>query len=244
MQIRQAINNRPYICQSFKEEEKMSFVVAIDGPAGTGKGTVTKIIAKDLGLINIDTGAMYRCVTLEALRKNLQPATSEELAEILEKIDIVLKKKEDVQEVWLNGEDVSTQIRTPKIDEMVGKFSALKMVRDKMTPLQRKMGQNGNIIMEGRDIGTTVFPDADIKIYLDCSVEERARRRYKQNLEKGIEISYEEVLESIRQRHKLETEREIAPLRQADDAILVDSTNLTIEEVVEKIENIIKEKMC
>lgn len=226
-----------------KKEEKMGFVVAIDGPAGTGKGTVTKMIAKDLGLVDIDTGAMYRCVTLEALRKNLQPDPSEELAEILENIDIVLKKKEDVHEVWLNGEDVSSQIRTPQIDEMVGKFAALKMVRDKMTPLQRKMGENGKIIMEGRDIGTTVFPDADVKIYLDCSVEERARRRYLQNLEKGIEISYEEVLDSIKKRHKLETEREIAPLRKTEDAILVDSTNLTIEEVVAEIEKIIKTKM-
>lgn len=221
----------------------MGFIVAVDGPAGTGKGTVTKIIAKDLGLVDIDTGAMYRCVTLEALKRKLQPVPSNELDEILENIDIVLKKKEDVQEVWLNGEDVSSQIRTPEIDRFVGQFSALKMVRDKMTPLQCKMGQNGNIIMEGRDIGTTVFPDADVKIYLDCSVEERARRRYKQNLEKGIESNYEEILESIKQRHKLETEREISPLRQAKDAILVDSTNLTIEEVVAKIEEIIKEKI-
>lgn len=227
-----------------KEESSiMGFIVAIDGPAGTGKGTVTKIIAEDLGLVNIDTGAMYRCVTLEALRKNLQPVESGALAKILENIEIELKKNEDIQEVWLNGEDVSSQIRTPEIDRFVGKFSALKMVRDKMTPLQRKMGENGNIIMEGRDIGTTVFPDADVKIYLDCSVEERARRRHQQNLEKGIQTSYEEVLESIKQRHKLETEREIAPLRQAEDAILVDSTNLTIEEVVAEIEKIIKEKM-
>lgn len=218
-------------------------IVAIDGPAGTGKGTITKIIAEDLGLVNIDTGAMYRCITLEALRKNLQPVESGALAKILQNIEIELKKNEDIQEVWLNGEDVSSQIRTPEIDRFVGKFSALKMVRDKMTPLQRKMGENGNIIMEGRDIGTTVFPEADVKIYLDCSVEERARRRYQQNLEKGIEISYEEVLELIKQRHKLETEREIAPLRQAEDAILVDSTNLTIEEVVAEIEKIIKEKM-
>lgn len=220
----------------------MGFIVAIDGPAGTGKGTVTRIIAKDLGLINIDTGAMYRCVTLEALRRNLQPVPSEELAELLEKIDILLKKNEDIQEVWLNGEDVSSQIRTPEIDRFVGQFSALKMVRDKMTPLQRKMGENGRIIIEGRDIGTTVFPDADVKIYLDASVEERAKRRYQQNLEKGIKISYEEVLELIKQRHKLETERELAPLRQAEDAVLVDSTNLTIEEVVAEIEKIINEK--
>lgn len=220
----------------------MAFVVAIDGPAGTGKGTVTKIIAKDLGLVNVDTGAMYRCVTLEALRRKVEPVECDELCEILKNIEIDLKKNGEIQEVWLNGADVSSQIRTPEVDDNVAKFAALRSVREKMTPLQRKMGENGNIIMEGRDIGTTVFPDADVKIYLDATVEERARRRYKQDLEKGIEVTYEEVLESIKQRHKLETEREISPLIQADDAILVDSTNLTIEEVVEEIEKIIKNK--
>lgn len=221
----------------------MAFIVAIDGPAGTGKGTVTKIIAKDLGLVNIDTGAMYRCVTLEALRNNVEPVESENLNEILKDIEIELKKVGEIQEVWLNGENVSEKIRTPEIDSNVAKFAALKSVRDKVTPLQRKMGEKDNIIMEGRDIGTTVFPNADVKIYLDASIEERARRRYKQNLEKGIKITYEEVLDSIKKRHKLETEREISPLRKADDAILVDSTSLTIEEVVEKIESIIKDKM-
>jgi len=221
----------------------MSFVVAIDGPAGTGKGTVTKILAKDLGLVNIDTGAMYRCVTLAALRENIEPVECDELNNVLEKLDIKMIKNGEVQEVWLNGENVSDKIRMPEIDSNVAKFAALKSVRNSMTPLQRKMRENGNIIMEGRDIGTVVFPDADVKIYLDASVEERARRRYKQNLEKGIESNYEEVLESIKQRHKLETEREIAPLKQAEDAILVDSTMLTIEEVVEKMKEIINKKM-
>lgn len=220
----------------------MAFVVAIDGPAGTGKGTVTKIIAKDLGLVNIDTGAMYRCVTLEALRNKIEPVECKELNEVLQNLDIKMTKNGEIQEVWLNGENVTSQIRMPEIDSYVAKFAALKSVRDSMTPLQRKMRENGDIIMEGRDIGTVVFPDADVKIYLDATVEERARRRYLQNIEKGIESDYEEVLESIKQRHKLETEREIAPLRQADDAILVDSTNLTIEEVVEEIKNIINEK--
>lgn len=221
----------------------MAFIVAIDGPAGTGKGTVTKIIAKDLDLINIDTGAMYRCVALEAFNQKIEPTESNQLIEILAKIDIQLKKKGETQEIWLNGKNVSKQIRMPEIDAIVAQFAALKVVREKMTPLQRKMGEKGNIIMEGRDIGTAVFPNADVKIYLDCSLEERAKRRYRQNLEKGIEISYEEVLESIKQRHESETQREIAPLRQAEDAILVDSTNLTIEEVVEEIEKIIKKKM-
>ena len=221
----------------------MSFIIAIDGPAGTGKGTVTKIIAEKLDLVNIDTGAMYRCVTLEALRKKVEPIECEELNKILENIEIDLKKVNDMQEVWLNGENVTSQIRTPEVDAEVAKFAALRSVRSKMTPLQRKMGEKGNIIMEGRDIGTAVFPDADVKIYLDATVEERARRRYLQDLEKGMSVTYEDILESIKERHKLETEREINPLRKADDAVLVDSTNLSIEEVVEEIERIIRLKI-
>ena len=220
----------------------MGFVVAIDGPAGTGKGTVTKIIAEDLGLVYIDTGAMYRCVALEAIRRKVEPQESEELLQILDKIEIDFKQKGEMQEVWLNGKNVTTDIRTQEIDSQVAKFAALKSVREKMTLLEQKMDEKQNIIMEGRDIGTVVFPDADVKVYLECSIEERANRRYKQDLEKGMKVDYKSILESLKQRHKLETEREIAPLRQAEYAILVDSTNMTIEEVVQKIESIIKEK--
>lgn len=141
--------------------------------------------------------------------------------------------------MFLNGKDVSKEIRTPEVDSLVAKFAALKSVRDKVTPMQRKMGEEQNVIMEGRDIGTVVFPNADVKIYLDCSLEERARRRYKQNLAKGIDESYEEILASIKERHKLETEREIAPFVKAEDAILVDSTCMTIDEVVDTIFEII-----
>lgn len=221
----------------------MAFVVAIDGPAGTGKGTVTKRIAEDFGLVYVDTGAMYRCVALEAIKKQIEPRESEELLKILNDMEIHFKKNGLIQETWLNGENVSNEIRTSMIDANVDKFSALKCVRAKMTPLQRKMGESNNIIIEGRDCGTVIFPNADVKIYLDCSIEERANRRYKQYLEKGMNANYKEVLENIKQRYKAETQREIAPLRKAEDAILVDSTELTIEEVVRKIEGMIKEKM-
>lgn len=220
----------------------MGFIVAIDGPAGTGKGTVTKIISERLGLINIDTGAMYRCVALQALKNNIKDTEIEKVEKMLENIDIKFKREDGNVKTFLNGEDVSKQIRTPEVDDVVAKFAALKQVREKVTPLQQKMGELGNIIMEGRDIGTTVFPNANVKIYLDASVEERAKRRYLQNQEKGINESYEEVLESIKKRHILETTREISPLRKADDAILVDSTELTIEQVVNRIIEIIEAK--
>lgn len=220
----------------------MAFIVAIDGPAGSGKGTVTKLVAEKLGLVNIDTGAMYRCVALKALRNNVLDTDLDKIDKILENISINMKKIDGQLVVILDGEDVSAEIRTPKVDSCVAKYAAIGAVRNKITPLQRKMGETGNVIMEGRDIGTVVFPNANVKIYLDASVEERAKRRYKQDIEKGIEITYEEVLEEIKLRHKLETERDIAPLVQAEDAIYLDSSNLTIEQVVEKIIEIIKER--
>ena len=174
--------------------------------------------------------------------KKEEHTETEIVEKLLENIKIEIKREGEDQIIFLDGEDVSTQIRTPDIDACVAKFAALACVRKKMTPMQREMGQKQDIIMEGRDIGTAVFPNADVKIYLDASVEERAKRRYKQNLEKGINISYEEVLDSIIKRHKLETEREIAPLVQAEDAIYLDSSHLTIEEVVERVIEIINTK--
>ena len=220
----------------------VGFVVAIDGPAGSGKGTITKIIAEKENLVPIDTGAMYRCVALDCINKGVDYTNLEGIAKILDKIEIELKNENGQKVVLLNGKDVSKEIRETKVDDVVAKFAEIKIIRDKMTPLQRKMGENQDVIMEGRDIGTVVFPKADVKIYLECSVEERARRRYKQNQEKNIECTYEEVLESIKERNKLETEREIAPLAKADDAILVDSTNMSIDEVVNEISKIIENK--
>lgn len=218
----------------------MSFIVAIDGPAGTGKGTVTKRISERTGLINIDTGAMYRCVTLECINKGVSVDEESKIKQVLENIDIKLIHEGGNQKVFLNGLDVSKEIRTEKVDNLVAKFAALKIVRDKLTPIQQRIGQDNDIIMEGRDIGTVVFPNADIKIFLDCSLEERAKRRYKQNLGKGIDTPYEEVLSGIIERHRLETEREIAPFVKPKDAILVDTTNMNIEEVVDEIEKIIR----
>lgn len=220
----------------------MGFIVAVDGTAGSGKGTITKIIAERLNLICVDTGAMYRCVTLECINKNIKYTDLERIKEVLENIKIELKNEDGNQIIYLNDVNVTSEIRTTEVDKQVAKFAAIKEVRDKITPIQRKMGENNNIIMEGRDIGTVVFPNADVKVFLDCSIEERAMRRYKQNIEKGIQTTYEEVLNGMIERHKLETEREIAPLVKADDAVYIDSTGMSIEEEVEAVMKVIKEK--
>lgn len=220
----------------------MGFVVAVDGPAGSGKGTITKIVADKMDLVSIDTGAMYRCVALEMINRNVSMDELDKIKDILEEIKIELKRENDIPKVYLNGKDVSKEIREEGVTKIVSPASKIKEIREKLTQWQREMGQNQNIIMEGRDIGTTVFPNADVKIYLDATPEERARRRFEQNKEEGITgMTYEEILENVKQRDFNDSNREIAPLRKAEDAILVDSTNMTIDEVVETIIDIIKE---
>ena len=218
----------------------MGFVVAIDGPAGSGKGTVTEVLAKKLKLNSIDTGAMYRCVTLSILRNNVNLEDMDKIKEILDTIDIELLKENGNLIVKLNGEDVSKEIRDNPVNKMVSKVSAIKEIRSKMVDLQRKMAETQDVIMEGRDITTVVFPNADVKIYMDADLEERAKRRYAQNQSKNIECTYEEVLEDMRQRDENDKNKEIGALKIADDAIVVDSTNLTQKQVVKKIEKIIK----
>ncbi len=223
--------------QGKKRRKNMSFIVAMDGPAGAGKGTITKQVAEKLGLINIDTGAMFRLVTLNVIQEGIEIHEEDRIKEILDRIHIDMKEN---GEVFLNGEEVSKQIREDEVNCLVSPISVIPIVREKLLELQRKIAQGKNVIMEGRDIGTVVFPNADVKIYLDASAEERARRRLKQNQEKGISGSYVEVLESIMDRDERDKNREIAPLKQAEDAIYIDSTNMTIEEVVDKIVKIIK----
>ncbi len=216
----------------------MSFIVAIDGPAGSGKGTITQLVGKKLGLINIDTGATFRCVALQMLQEGIKIDDEKRIEEMLETIEII---REEEGGFFLQGKEVTNRIRENDVNEFVSPVSKIPIVREKMLKIQRKMAEGKNVIMEGRDIGTVVFPNADVKIYLDASPEERAKRRTKQNKEKGIPSTYEEVLASIMERDKRDLTREIAPLKQAEDAIYLDSTNLTIEEVVGKIITIIKE---
>ena len=220
----------------------MAFIVAIDGPAGSGKGTITNLVGKRMNLINIDTGAMYRCISLYMLRNKISKEDKEAIKKMLEEIKIDMKKIDGVDKFYLNGEDVSGLIREKEVNEIVSQVSHIIEVREAMVKLQRKMGEDLDIIMEGRDIGTNVFPNADVKIYLDATAEERANRRLKQNMEKGIESNYEEILENIKFRDHNDKTSDVAPLKQAEDAIYVDSTYLTIDEVVDKISKIIEEK--
>ena len=221
----------------------MAFVVAIDGPAGSGKGTITKLVGEKLNLVNIDTGAMYRCCSLCMINNHIGLEDIEEIKKMLNSIKIEqIKNKDGIDEFYLNGQNVSKKIREDAVNDIVSPVSHISIVREAMVKLQREMGQKMNVIMEGRDIGTNVFPNADVKIYLDATVEERAKRRFIQNKEKGIETSYEEVLEKMIIRDNNDKTSTVAPLKQAEDAIYVDSTNLSIEEVAEMVINIIKSR--
>ena len=217
-------------------------IVAIDGPAGTGKGTVAKLISERLDFVYIDTGAMYRCITLKMIRENISLDEEEKIKDLLERTKITFKNLDDKQHVYLDGEDVSDLIRKPNVNELVSPVSAIKIIRIKMVELQRKLGEEGNVIMEGRDITTVVFPNAEVKIYLDAKLEIRAERRYKELIARGNDITYEDTLESIRKRDKNDMEKEMGALKIAEDAVVIDTSNMTIEEVYDKIKEIIELK--
>lgn len=214
-------------------------IVAIDGPAGSGKGTITKLIAEKRNLQYIDTGAMYRCVALKMLEEKISLEDTESIKQILENIEIDI---EGVK-VFLNGREVTKEIRSVEVSNFSSPVSTIGFVRTKMVELQRVLARGKNVIMEGRDIGTVVFPNADVKIYLDATSEERAKRRVEQNKKNGIRSDYNEILKDIIERDNRDMNREISPLKKADDAILLDTTSLSIEEVVEKISKMIDEKI-
>lgn len=218
----------------------MSYVIAIDGPAGSGKGTIAKELAANLGFIHLDSGAIYRCVTLETINRNISVEETEKIANLVDEIKIEFGSEGIV---LLNGVDVTKDIRENNVNERVSYIAKIGELRRKLEIIQKEMSKDKNIIMEGRDIGTTVFPNADVKFYLDADIAERARRRYKENCEKGIETTYEEVLEILKNRDYIDMNREVSPLKKAEDAIVIDSTDLTIEQVTEKMSNIVREKL-
>ena len=218
-------------------------IVAIDGPAGSGKGTVTKEIAKRIGLINLDTGATYRCVALASIKAGLPLSDEDGIVNLIDELKIEFKYDNDSIRVFLNDKEVTDEIRTFEVNKIVSQVSSIVPVRLKMVDLQRRMAEGKNVIMEGRDIGTYVFPNADVKIYLDADVEERAKRRFKENKEKGMNVSFEEILENIKKRDENDKNKAMGALKVAEDAIVVDSTKLTIEEMTDEVEKIIKRKM-
>lgn len=209
-------------------------VVAIDGPAGAGKSTVAQLAAKELGYTYIDTGAMYRAVAWKVLQQGGE-VTDEAILAVVPDIDVDLAYEQGKTTVRVDGVDVTSEIRTPAVSHIVSKVAALGPVREKMVALQRKMAERGGVLMDGRDIATNVLPNADVKIYLTASIEERAKRRYKELCDKGLSVKLAEIQHDIAARDKADMEREISPLVQADDAVLLDTTGMSIPEVVQKI---------
>ncbi len=214
--------------------------IAIDGPAGAGKSSVAKAVAKKLGFIYVDTGALYRSIGVNALKHAVATDDREKVVALLPDTALELKYIDGTQRVFLNGEDVSEEIRLPEASMAASNVSAIPEVRAFLLDLQRDMAKNNNVVMDGRDIGTVILPDAQYKFFLTASPEVRADRRYKELKEKGIEVDYDELLKEIIQRDYNDSHRETAPLKQADDAVLIDSSSLTLEESISAIADRIK----
>ncbi|HDR6309781.1 TPA: (d)CMP kinase [Bacillus cereus] len=213
--------------------------IAIDGPAAAGKSTVAKVVAKKLSYVYIDTGAMYRAITYAALEQKVDIENEEQLMEVVKNVKIEFQQGENTQLVFLNGQDVSEVIRTPEVTNRVSIVAKHRLVREEMVRRQQELAEKGGVVMDGRDIGTHVLPDAEVKIFMLASVEERAERRHLENMNKGFDSNLEQLKEEIAQRDKLDSEREVSPLKKADDALELDTTSLSIEEVVQKIMSII-----
>ena len=217
--------------------------VAVDGPAGAGKSTVSRRAAARLGFIYVDTGALYRAVGLNALRRGIDTKDAERVAEMLSDLKVELAFADGVQSVLLSGEDVSEAIRTPEASMAASEVSAVPAVRSFLFGLQKDIAKANNCIMDGRDIGTVVLPDAQVKIFLTASPEERATRRYKELCDKGVKADYKDVLAEMIERDYNDSHRAIAPLKPAEDSVTVDTTGLTLEQSVEKVAGLIKEKL-
>ena len=216
--------------------------VAIDGPAGAGKSTIAKAVSKELGYIYVDTGALYRTIALAAIRAGVID-NDEGVVDLLDGISVELKHIDGVQVVTLDGEDVSALIRTPEISMGASRVSAIPKVREFLLDLQRDIAAKNNVIMDGRDIATVVLPNADVKIFLTASAECRARRRYKELIEKGEDVTYQDVLDDVNERDYNDSHRDIAPLKPSESSIIADTSDLELEQSIRKIVDIIKEKI-
>ena len=219
------------------------YSIAIDGPSGSGKSTIVKLVAKETGYLYVDTGAIYRTVGLFAKKNGIDPKDEKTLSENLVRVDIKLKWVDGVQHIFLSDEDVSDDIRTPEMSMYASAVSALGAVRAFLLEMQRDFARKNNVIMDGRDIGTVVLPDADVKIFMFASAESRAKRRYKELLEKGKDVTYEDVYNDMVQRDKNDSERTLAPCVPAEDAVMLDNSLMSVEENVRKVVEIINEKI-
>jgi cytidylate kinase len=217
-------------------------IIAIDGPSGSGKSTLSKLLARALNYTNIDTGAMYRSVALAASRAGVQPEEGEGLARLCEKLQIEFKRQNDNERVLLDGEDVSEAIRTPEASMLASRYSAVPEVRRAMVELQRNMGAEGGVVLEGRDIGTVVFPNAEVKFFLLASPEERGRRRFEELKAKGLPVDLQQTIAEVQARDEAYSAREHAPLIQAEDALAIDTTSMTIEEVLQEMVRVVRER--
>lgn len=220
-------------------------LIAVDGPAASGKSTLALKLAEKLGYLYFDTGVMYRAATLAVIRKGIPVEDIEHVAKFVKTIKIDVQKPSQpdrMYDVWLDGEDVTWEIRSKKVERFVSPISANAGVRKALTEQQRLIGRRGKTVMAGRDIGTVVFPEADLKIYLEASAEERAKRRYKELVNRGNKADYDEILEGIRQRDKVDSTREVAPLKPASDAVIIHTDHLSIEQVTQKVMDILKNR--
>ncbi len=214
-------------------------IIAIDGPAGTGKGTISKLLSERLGYVYIDTGAMYRAITLKVIREKISLDDENGIKKLLDNTNLDF---DDNQHILLDGEDVSGKIRTQEVNNLVSLVSSIVIIREKLVEQQRNLGSSKNIVMEGRDITTVVFPNAEVKIYLTATLEERVQRRYKEMLDKGMEVSYNEVYQTIQERDEMDMHKKVGALKIAPDANVVDSTGKSIEEVYKEILQYVKMK--
>jgi len=224
--------------------KKNNLIIAIDGPSAVGKSTISKLIAQELGYLYIDTGAIYRALTWKVLQKNIDSNNEDLILNLLLKTRIIIKKTnsdfKDYYHIFVDGEDITEEIRNPKIDQNVSQIAKMPKIRKQLISLQKNLAKKGNVVMEGRDIGSIIFPNADIKLYFTASEEERIKRRYLELKNKGYKISYKEVKEQIVQRDSIDSKRKYAPLTKTKDAIIINSTDKTIEEVKNEILKIIK----
>ncbi len=213
----------------------MGYSIAIDGPAGAGKSTIARLVAKEKGFIYVDTGAMYRGLAVHFLKKGIQPEDTEKIKEACRDAQVSIGYEEGQQQVYLNGENITSQLRREEVGNMASKSSAIPEVREKLLSLQRDLARRQNVVMNGRDIGTCVLPDADVKVYLTASSRTRAKRRYDELTARGVPCDLEQIEQDIIERDSRDMNREISPLRQAEDAVLVDSSDMTIRQVADAI---------